>query len=153
MIVTTCDRLRDWSFINPHFPEAFSALTMLAAQPFTPKHRQDGSDGCFYLELEYETHPKDGSLMEVHRKYIDVMWLISGQEQIAVCPVKQMVNLTQPYEEAGDAALGMLADGCSMIQMSPGSVCILFPEDAHAPGITADVPSTIQKLIAKVPVI
>ena len=39
------------------------------------------------------------------------------------------------------------------VRILPGDVCILFPEDAHAPSIQAgDTPVHVKKLIAKVAV-
>ena len=40
-----------------------------------------------------------------------------------------------------------------LLRMEPGTVCILFPEDAHAPGLDVCGSSHVQKLIAKVRVV
>lgn len=150
MILTTREQLQKYSDRNPYFSAAFTALAELS---FTRGRQSVRGDDVFIIGLEYDTHPTDGALMEAHRTYIDVMWMVSGQEQMAVCPVEQMMQLTQPYDAAGDAALGQVPAGCSMIRMEPGTVCILFPEDAHAPGLDVCGTSHVQKLIAKVRVV
>ena len=153
MVQTTKEQLQNYCSLNPHFPAAFAALEKLAEKGFERgRHPVDG-DNIFINALEYDTHPAEGALMEAHEAYIDVMWMVSGREQIGVCPLADVTELTQPYDAAGDAALAKLAIGSSMVQMKPGSVCILFPEDAHAPGLDAAAPSHVQKLIAKVRVV
>ena len=132
MILTTREQLQKYSDRNPYFSAAFTALAEL---PFTRGRQSVSGDDVFIIGLEYDTHPTDGALMEAHRTYIDVMWMVSGQDA------------------AGDAALGQVPAGCSMLRMEPGTVCILFPEDAHAPGLDVCGSSHVQKLIAKVRVV
>jgi len=153
MVLTTIDYLKRYASLSPYFSAAFAALTGMAEGPFERGRKAVDGENVFVVGLEYDTHPTDGALMEVHRTYIDVMWMVSGQEQMAVCPVEQMTQLTQPYDAVGDAALGHMPTGCSMLRMEPGTVCILFPEDAHAPGLDVCGTSHVQKLIAKVRVV
>lgn len=150
MILTDSSNLSAYASINPHFPAAFAALQQQMVKLFQ-KGRQDvNGDAVFLVGLEYDTHPAEGALMEAHRKYIDVMLLVSGQEQIAVCPFDRLTNITQPYDAEGDALLAEIPGDCTYVQMVPGSVCILFPEDAHGPGLDAETQAHVKKLIAKV---
>ena len=152
MVQTTKEQLQNYASLNPYFPAAFAALAELAEKPFEPgRHPVDG-DNIFINALVYDTHPAETALMEAHRTYIDVMWMVSGEEKIGVCPVGKMTEITQPYDAAGDAVLSKLVQSTTL-QMKPGSVCILFPEDGHAPGLDADGTRHVQKLIAKVRVV
>ena len=150
MVLTTTEKLGSYSALNPYFAKAFAALKEMAAGEFAKgKHPVDG-DNIFINALEYDTKPAENALMEAHQAYIDVMWMVSGEETIGVCPVEEMTEITKEYNPAGDAVLGKLPAGCTYLQMKPGSVCILFPEDGHAPCLDAEEKSHVQKLIAKV---
>lgn len=153
MIVTTRGNLKKYSALNPLFPKAFTALEEMAEQKFTQGRYQIDGDGVFINAFEYDTAIEESLLMEAHQTYIDVMWIVDGMEQIAVCPVENMTEITMPYDPAGDAALSKIPAGCTYVQMMPGTVCILFPEDGHAPGLSVRDTSRVQKRIAKVRVV
>lgn len=150
MILTNRENLSNYRSLNPYFAMAFDALEQLAEKPFKKGRYHVDGENVFINALEYDTHSEENALMEAHRSYIDVMWMVSGEEQIGVCPVTCMADITTPYDSAGDAALSKVPQGCSYVQMKPGSVCVLFPEDGHAPGMNVDRCSCVQKLIAKV---
>lgn len=150
MILTTQQNLSRYSSLNPNFADAFRALAELAAQPFVPgRHEVDG-DRIFINAAEYDTKDPEGASMEFHRRYIDVMWLLSGAETIGIHPCAEETQVTRQYDEEADYALAMLPGSFTMLRMVPGSIAILFPEDAHAPSLHAKQPHHVQKLIAKV---
>ena len=109
MVLTNPSNVDAYASLNPHFPAAFAALREMAAGNCPTGRYPVLEDTVFINVLEYDTHPAQGALMEVHRSYIDVMWVVSGQEQIGICPVEEMA-VTKAYDPAGDAALGTLAD-------------------------------------------
>lgn len=153
MILTIDQNVSQYERLHPRFAQAFAALAELVEKPFQPgRHPVDG-DNIFINALQYDTHPRQDALMEAHRAYIDIMWMVSGQEEIDVCPVGDMTQITQPYDASGDAVLSKLPSGCSTVQMKPGSVCVLLPEDGHAPGLSSSGCGQVQKLIAKVKIL
>ena len=153
MILTTKDKLSFYASLNPHFEKAFAALAEVAAEEFVKgRHAVDG-DTIYINAAQYQTHPTDGALMEAHRTYVDVMWMISGHETIGIAPVESLTEITQEYAEKGDALLAKLTDTYTTLEMTPDSVCILFPEDGHAPGLIAGEQEEVRKLIAKVRVV
>ena len=88
--------------------------------------------------------------MEAHRKYVDVMCMIEGEETIYVQPTALLHHITQAYDENQDALLAEMEEGCCEIRLHPGEFVILFPEDAHAPGCRINGPSHVKKIIGKV---
>lgn len=153
MILTIDQNVSQYERLHPRFAQAFAALAELAAKPFEPgRHAVDG-DTIYINALQYDTHAREDALMEAHRTYIDIMWMVSGEEEIDVCPVEAMTEITQPYDQSGDAVLSKLPSSCSTLKMKPGSVCVLLPEDGHAPGLDAAERGNVQKLIAKVKIL
>lgn len=150
MIQTTLQELTRFPTVHPRFQKAFAALQQLAAEPFVKGRHDIDGEQIFINAAEYDTKAPGDLLYEAHRKYIDVMLLLSGEEQIHVLPVSKLTNITAPYDDAGDALLAKEKQLSSVIQMEPGTVAILFPEDAHAPGMMTHQSCRVRKLIAKV---
>lgn len=150
MIQTTLQHMDRFQNLNSRFAEAFKALRTLANEPFQEGiHAVDG-DAVYINALQYDTQCAEQSMMEAHRRYIDVMLLLEGEEEIAVCDTRSLRQLTAQYDPEDDASLAKLQEPHSILCMHPGDVAILFPEDAHAPGIQCGIPSHVRKLIAKV---
>lgn len=150
MICTTLEHLDRYSPLNPRFAQAFDALKSLAAAPFSPGRHEVAGDAIFINAAEYDTRPTAQSLMEAHQRYIDIMLVLSGTETIGVQPADTLQTIVQDFDAAADILLARLGSTYCALSMRPGSVAILFPEDAHAPAMDAGATSHVQKLIAKV---
>lgn len=153
MVLTTKEQLKFYTSLNPYFEKAFAALAELEKEEFVKgRHEVDGSN-IFINALEYDTKSVENGKMEGHRAYIDVMWMVSGEETIGVLPANELTEITKEYDPTGDAFLAKLPVAYTPVQMKPNSVCILFPEDGHAPGMDAAKQDHVRKLIAKVRVV
>ena len=149
MIQTTVENLFRYESLNPLFPAAFSALKALSKEAFTKgRHEVDG-DHIYINAAEYDTKPAESSCMEHHGRYIDVMWMVSGEEIIGTCPVSQLQEITMPYSEKDDVCLAKLPGCYTELKIKAGDVVILFPEDAHAPCTHLTAPTEYTKLVIK----
>lgn len=153
MVLTTKEQLKFYTSLNPYFEKAFAALAELEKEEFVKgRHEVDGSN-IYINALEYDTKNIEDAKMEAHRAYIDVMWMVSGEEIIGVVPSDELTEITKEYDPKGDAFLAKLPAAYTPVRMKPNSVCILFPEDGHAPCMDADKKDHVRKLIAKVRVV
>lgn len=72
------------------------------------------------------------SPLEVHRRFIDIQYVISGNEVIGWRSFDSCKKSTSPFDDSRD--IGFLADRPeSWFRLSPGSFAVFFPTDAHAP--------------------
>ena len=139
MILTTIQEMDRYVSVNPRFAAAFAAARALAEKTFAGgRHEVDGEE-IFINAAEYDTKPAAQN----------VMVMLEGEETIGIQNVNT-VAVTKPYDESGDALLGALEPGYTAIHMQPGSVAILLPEDAHAPGMDYAGTHHVRKLICKV---
>ena len=150
MIHTTFEEMKRYEGLNPFFKEAFAAIASVKEEEFVKgRHEVDG-ENVYINAIEYDTKPAENCIFEAHRKYIDVMYLLEGEEFIGYTPLKNCKHVTMEYSEKDECSLAKLEPETMKIHMLPGDVCILFPEDAHAPSIQAtDAPVHVKKLIAK----
>jgi len=90
--------------------------------------------------------PED-QVLEVHRRYIDVHFPLTGEEIMGWSPMSVLTTESiNPFNEEDDYAI-YAEQAQSYHTIYPGEFAIVWPEDAHAPIIGK---GTLRKLIAKV---
>jgi len=126
------------------------ALTYLASQDFssmeTGRYDIDGHN-VFALVQTYLTKPHPEGKWEAHRKYIDIQYLAEGEEQIGYADI-QSLTVSQDYQVKDDVLL--LQGSGSLVHCRAGTFVILWPDDAHMPGLAAAEPSRVRKVVIKV---
>lgn len=86
---------------------------------------------------------------EAHRKYIDIQYLIEGEELIGVAPLASMERVA---EAAPERDIWFYEGETAKLPLSGGRFAILFPQDAHAPCIAAGECRPVRKVVVKVAV-
>ena len=113
----------------------------------TGKHIIQGDD--IYLNLvEAKPKSKEQAKLEAHRDYIDIQLPLSAPESMGYTPTADCQPQDAPFDAENDIIFYEgLAE--SYIEVRPGMFAIFFPEDGHAPAISA---SGLKKAIFKVKV-
>ena len=133
--------------------ELLQAEADYAAQAGATGGRKVHGEAMFINDCCYVTQPADESArLEAHRRYIDVMYMIEGEEIILVKPTDRVCHVTQPYEAAGDALLAELDGDETAVRLKPGQFIVLFPQDAHCPARQIGKAGNVHKLIGKLAV-
>lgn len=101
------------------------------------------------LVQEGTTKPAEGRLLEAHRKYLDIQYIVKGKEFIGWAPVEAL-TLDGEFDETKD--VGMYAGKCEYIEIAEGYCYVVFPEDAHKPGSHLEVPNDYTKMVVKLKV-
>ena len=102
----------------------------------------------FALESAYKTKERKDVPYESHRKYIDLQYIVQGEELIEVTPISRL-SITQPYDEEKDYTLYSNDAHGILLYMKPGMIAIFFPEDAHMPGLIRNVSDKVIKSVVK----
>lgn len=111
------------------------------------RHEIDG-DNLFILLQSYETKLKNDT-PEAHKKYIDIQYLISGEEKMGVGPLEEM---TEEVEAHPERDIWFYHGPSSEILLSGDKFVVLWPGDAHAPCVAVNTPVSCRKCIVKVKV-
>ncbi len=145
MIYDTIDHLHRYEGIHPG---VMQGLKFLAETDFSKLEDTrvvlDG-DRVFANLMTCMTKTENDT-PEAHRKYIDIQYLISGEEQIAVGPLEEM----EEVEARPQNDIWFYHGQTTPVPIGKGRFVVLFPEDAHAPSIALDQPSTVRKCVVKV---
>ena len=93
------------------------------------RHVIDG-DNVYGIVTEAPTKDYDKTAFESHRKYIDLQFVITGEENMAKAPLAS-VTVSKPYNETTDLA-NYTGDG-KIYTVPAGTFILFFPTDAHRP--------------------
>ena len=149
MILDTLANCAQYTAISPRFVRAFAFLQQLPADAAVGRHEIDG-DEIYAFVQKHPTKPIAEKLLEVHRKYIDIQYIVNGREIIAWAPLAELKECTMPFDPAVDAALYKGIPDMVSVQLRTGQFVLLFPEDGHAPSCAWDVPAEVLKVVVKV---
>ena len=150
MIFDSMSNAKQYAGLNPDIDRILEAM-----QQYTPDNYPGGRielDGSrlFMLLNQYETRSVEGAQSEAHQQYIDVMYMIEGEEIIYVKDSAQLKNITMPYNPEKECLLGDTDADATPIHMTPGRFVVLYPQDAHTPNCRVDGPMNVKKIVGKV---
>lgn len=150
MILDTFENAKLYKGIHPGIDRVLEEVLSITPENFPSERIVLDQDKIFMNAAQYKTHEAEDAVLEAHRLYIDVMCMIDGEETIYVKNTDRVSHVTDEYTEEAEALLAKLDPDCTAVRLKPGSFCILFPQDAHAPGCVADTKMNIKKIIGKV---
>lgn len=150
MVIDTLQNAILYYHLGPKFVKAFQYLTETDfSQVPKGKYEIDGTD-IIAIVNEYNTVPASGEQMEAHKKYIDVQYIVSGQELIGHDFLHQQAPSKAYDAEADYWLFGQAPSFFSKMQQ--GMFAIFFPTDLHMPNIQVKDASPVKKVVIKVSV-
>ena len=130
----------------------YDALKFLSETDFSKielgRYELDG-DNIFYMVQSYDTDP-DKTISEAHKKYIDIQYMVEGEEIIGVADISEDKELTEAKEEND---VWFYDCKTEPLTLSAGKYMVLYPNDLHCPGVaTKGKALTCRKVVVKVKV-
>jgi biofilm protein TabA len=89
----------------------------------------------------------DKTSWESHRKFIDLQYVIEGEELMGVCPVSE-ATVTNPYNERRDVANYSVKG--KIYSATADAFFLFFPHNAHRPNITPGGNKPVKKIVIKI---
>lgn len=150
MIVTDIDHVAQQVLMSPGLEKAFAFLRRLDVRTPADGRVDIDGDNVFALVQRYETSSDDIVKFEHHKKYVDIQYVVSGEEIIGWAPADHM-TITGDYDPGRDICFGTVArEEMTPVYLKAGRLAVLFPEDGHAPKLAAHAPSAVVKIVIKV---
>ena len=146
MILDTIENYKLYNPINERIAKGFDFLrtTDLDSLP-SGKHDIEG-DTIFALVQEYNTKPSDECKLESHKKFIDIQYMIRGEEMMGVT-----TQNNQKIIEVNEEKDYTFYEGTtSLVLVSKGMFTIFFPDDLHQPCVQTETISEVKKVVIKV---
>lgn len=113
------------------------------------RHEIEG-ENMFANVMSFETSAATEKQAEVHKEYIDVQCLISGEEKIEFSLANQSNPIATDYDIDNDFYLVSEMANSSELLLNPGMFAVFYPEQPHKPGCFINQASTLKKVVVKV---
>lgn len=108
-------------------------------------------DKAWAIVQDYNSKPESEGKFEAHRKFVDIQFIIEGEEQIGVGNIDDFEEATEYDEEKDIIFLTPKEDTkVEFKKVIAGEYMILMPKDAHMPSIAVDSPSFVKKVVLKI---
>jgi len=152
VVVSDLDHIDHQIASPPGFRKAVAFLRSPGLHQLPDGRVEIDGNRVFALIQRYETVVTDAPKFEYHRKYIDVQFIVSGEEVIGWAPVARM-SVTDAYDADKDVCFGTVAKGTwTPLYLRAGLLAVLWPEDGHAPKLAGGASSSVMKIVVKVAV-
>lgn len=145
------DELRSLPSAGLH-PVLQQALTLAVAanpQEKTPGRYELQGDNIFMNIMQFATQSPEQKKAELHREYIDIQVLLSGEERILFGMTDSARQCEEMHVEDDYQLCSQIADEQAMV-LKPGRFVIFMPGEPHKPGCVVQAPMDIKKVVIKV---
>lgn len=114
---------------NSFFPEIFEKIKTLTPDDAGKKFVIE--EGVAWISVSStETAPQGKRKFEAHKKFLDIHFVLEGEETFVFANTDELMPETE-YNEAEDYLL-LNGEGVKLT-LRAGDFCIVYPQDAHMP--------------------
>jgi len=148
MIIDQLENLGQYGDIRRHL----QVMDILRNRPFDemePGRYDIEGDSLYFMLQRYDTTPVDQGKLETHENYIDVQYVVRGEEMMGYAP-RDVMAIESPYDPEIDAAFYHLPERMTLLRLRPETFCVFYPQDAHLPGRCLETPQSITKVVIKI---
>ena len=146
MIVCPFKELGRYAAVIPGLEEAMKA--MAAVTDLTPRTIPLSGNNRIMIQ-SYTTKPAEQGRPEAHREFLDIQYVVEGAECVGWANVD---TLTLDGEFNTDSDIGFYTGHVDLLRIGAGNCYVVFPEDAHMPGIAVEEPKACVKMVVKLKV-
>jgi len=147
MIIDHIHNSQLYAKLGSRIAAAFKYLAETDFSMIAPgKYVVDGNN-IYAIVQQYETKPANEGKWEAHRKYIDIQYIVSGEEQMGYAHINSL-RVSETYNEEKDCLF--LEGSGSMLHCKSGMFVLFAPDDAHMPCLADGAPSMVRKVVMKV---
>jgi biofilm protein TabA len=147
MILDHLDNAARYSALNEGLSAGFGFLAQPNIEQLESGRYEIAGDRVYAIVDRTEGRRMDDALLESHRKYVDIQFIIAGSESIGWSPRKGLTTAVE-YDAERDLEFHH-GKPASLFLVPPGSFAIFLPTDAHMPLIGE---GPIHKVVVKVAV-
>mgnify|MGYP001273074137 FL=1 len=146
MIIDHINHIEKYRSFGPGFESGIRFLLQHQNDPAQPVVRYKLDENVDVMVNQYKTKYPEESNFEAHNKYIDVQFMLKGDELVGWAPREKLSEISAAperdyYELFGESDYFPLNEGYFMI---------FFPEDAHQPGLVKDYSEQVTKIVLKI---
>lgn len=112
------------------------------------KHKIESKQEIYAIGFTVDSKSEDELQFEAHQEYLDVHFVIEGEEYVYINDVKNMQSL-QAYDSENDYEL-FKGEMRHKVYLNKNNFLILEQQDAHKTGISVSMNSAVKKIVLKI---
>lgn len=148
MIIDRIENASLYHSLHPRVKQAFDYINQIDIHAIAVgRHEVDGAF-LYALVQEYTTKRQGEGKWEAHRRYIDLQYVVEGAEGMGYA---NFHHLKQGEYIPEKDFLPLFGDA-DQVTLRSGCFVLLFPEDAHMPGMELGEPTRVRKIVLKIAV-
>ena len=136
MIFSALSQSSRYAELHPLFPRAFEYIRNTDLDALAPGHHAIFGEDLFAIVEHVPGRTRAEAQLECHRRYIDIQLVLEGVDEMGWKALADCHDPVDDYSAERDIRFFRDAPG-TWIATPPGAFCIFFPEDAHAPLVSA----------------
>ncbi|MDX1463680.1 MAG: YhcH/YjgK/YiaL family protein [Marinirhabdus sp.] len=148
MVTDTLQNHRKYLSKAPLLAKAFQFLETTDLKNIPLGNHPIEGDSVFAIVMEYETKPEVSCIKEAHYRYIDVHYIISGQEKVG----HAALDAQKPTEINKEKDYAFYDCAMDHFVLAENNFAIMHPDDIHQTGVQVSAPEKIKKVVVKVSV-
>lgn len=147
MIADTLEHYKTYIAMLDGLEDAVTFLKQCEEKfPTTGKYILNG-DKLFALVQEYSTLPREQVRWEAHKRYIDIQFMISGEEIIEWSDISHLPE-GSAYDFERDITYCDGVNG-SQLKLKASNFAVFFPQDLHRPMCIMGNTDIVRKIVIK----
>ena len=132
--------------IHPRLDRVLALLTPdFLASVGTERQLLEEDDALYVTRFDVQTVTDEARLFEYHRRYLDVFVCVGGCERVDIARPEALTL----REQSGDY-WGCAGEAEQSVLLRPGRFLVLFPGDAHRPGMAPAQPEAVSRVVFKI---
>jgi biofilm protein TabA len=151
MLTCNVKNLQEQIRENEGFQRAIDFLSQIDIDNISLGKIDLDGENVYVRIMEYKTLPFEEVEFEAHKKYIDIHYVINGEEAIWVIDSEKLIEVDE-YDSEEDIYCGKpnSTDMVSKIILSKGDLAVFYPSDAHAPKGIVVYSTKVKKMVIKI---
>ncbi len=149
MIVDHLDNALMYGGLGRRIAIGLALLNEESVQQSAPGKYEVEGDNLFYIVDEYETKQFEEGHFEIHRKYMDIQYIVSGTECIGTAPLAGLKEETS-YDGQTDLAFYHYEPSMSKLTLKQEMFAIFWPNEPHMPCRIAKKKEPVKKIVVKI---
>ena len=145
MIICPWKDILRYAPIVPGLEEAFEKVNALTSLEPAVYPLENGR----VIVMSGSTVSTEGGTCEAHGQYLDIQYIVKGQEVMGWAPLD---TLTVAEEFSAEKDVGFYSGPCEFIRIAEGNCYVVFPEDGHMPTRYLEKSNEYTKIVVKLKV-
>ena len=131
--------------IHPRLDRALEKLTPEFLSSLGTERVALEGESLYVTRFDVTSSLDEQRLFEYHSRYLDLFTVVRGRERVDIAP-REALSLR---DHSGDY-WGGSAEAEQSVILTPGRFLVLFPGDAHRPGMAVETPADVSRVVFKI---